>query len=145
MNQKHIAHDYTWPEPQHTWQTLCRLRLGGHSVTNSSKFVVSTVPRCVLTSPLKLLLFVWFVFWLMMTIIAGDFARSWLSLPLSNSTKVKGGTNPALVVSLSRNHQKLNFKDRWSPPGNGNITMWVIHHSSCFAQHSNVFVCIYIY
>ena len=34
----------------------------------------------------------------MITIIGGGFTRSWLSLPLSHGTKVKGGKNPMLGV-----------------------------------------------
>ena len=35
----------------------------------------------------------------MITIIGGDFTRSWLSLPLSHGIKVKGGKNPILGLS----------------------------------------------
>jgi len=34
----------------------------------------------------------------MITIIGGDFTRSWLSLPLSHGIKVKGGKKPAFGV-----------------------------------------------
>ena len=36
---------------------------------------------------------------LMITIIGGDFTRSWLSLPLSHSAKVKGGQNAIFWVT----------------------------------------------
>ena len=32
-------------------------------------------------------------------VLGGDFTRSWLSLPLSHSTKVKGGKNAILGLS----------------------------------------------
>ena len=37
---------------------------------------------------------------LMITTIGGNFTRSWLSLPLSHSTKVKGGKNAILGLSI---------------------------------------------
>jgi len=38
-------------------------------------------------------------FKLMITIIGGDFTRSWLSLPLSHSAKVKGGQKAIFWVT----------------------------------------------
>ena len=56
---------------------------------------------CLVVTP-EFVVFCWFClcfFKLMITIIGGDFTRSWLSLPLSHSIKVKGGNNPLLVPS----------------------------------------------
>ena len=60
-----------------------------------------------LNHPLNLLFFVGFVcvfmfVWLMITIIGGDFTRSWLSLPLSHGIKVKGGKNPLFLKEIQK-------------------------------------------
>ena len=77
---------------------------------------------CLVVTP-EFVVFCWFCFgWffclkLMITIIGGDFTRSWLSLPLSHGIKVKGGKNAIVFENATKPSRFSHFSvDAQSTP-----------------------------
>ena len=109
-----------------------------HGSTIQFGAVHSTVPWCVSSSPLNLLFFVGFVcvFLLMITIIGGDFTRSWLSLPLSHGIKVKGKSNLGRMKMAS-----TQWKTNGSPTGS--VQSWTASCSFPWRGYkfNNLFTC----
>ena len=83
---------------------------------------------CLVVTP-EFVVFCWFCLFfclkLMITIIGGDFTRSWLSLPLSHGIKVKGGKNAIVSENVTKPSRFSHFSvDAQSTPPATQNDVW---------------------